>query len=148
MLRYGSLVLSNTKAVIIVGLVIMLAVAALFISRQFTSASAGSDSGVQVIRSINTSASDTDSPATGVEFLNPVPDSNNSTQTSVTVNGQAIEVPQNGSVTQTIENDGNTATVNIQSENQSSSTGTGTNTNHSSVHVNVRSHSSSQGGSL
>ena len=63
-----------------------------------------------------------------------------STQTNVTVNGQKVDVPQNGSVSKTIQSDDGKTTVNITSS--SNSTTSGSNTSNS---LNVSTYSSSAG---
>jgi hypothetical protein len=65
----------------------------------------------------------------------------NTNQTRVTVNGQVIDVPQNGSFNRTITDGSTTTTVNAQSSNSSSTSQGGvSNSNNSSVNVNVNSH--------
>lgn len=67
--------------------------------------------------------------------------SSSSTQTDVTVNGQKVDVPQNGSVSKTIKSDNGTTSVNIT--NSSSSDGSSTTSNS----LNVSTFSSSAGSS-
>lgn len=63
------------------------------------------------------------------------------TTTSVTVNNQPIEVPQNGSVQKVITNDNGTTQVNVSVNSSDSSTNVST---HSSSTYNVNTHTSSQ----
>jgi hypothetical protein len=72
----------------------------------------------------------------------------NTANTRVTVNGQVIDVPQNGSLNQTVTDGNTTTTVNAQnSSSSSSSAGQSINTNHSSLNVHVNSNSSAAGDS-
>lgn len=60
------------------------------------------------------------------------PDSENqssSTQTNVTVNGQKVDVPQNGSVSKTVQSEDGTTTVNITSSSTSNSSNTSSSLN-------------------
>lgn len=71
------------------------------------------------------------------------PDSENqssSTQTNVTVNGQKVDVPQNGSVSKTIESGDGSTTVNITNSSISSNDGSNTS---NSLNVSAYSNSSS-----
>lgn len=63
-----------------------------------------------------------------------------SNATSVTVNGQSVDVPANGSFSKTVTSDDSTTTVNGKSS-QSSSTSGGTVSNNSSTTVDVNSRS-------
>lgn len=63
-----------------------------------------------------------------------------STQTNVTVNGQKVDVPQNGSVSKTIQSEDGKTTVNVTSS--SNSTTSGSNTSNS---LNVSTFSNSAG---
>lgn len=70
----------------------------------------------------------------GVTTMTTAPENNDTqatsqTQSSVTVNGQQIEVPENGSVTRTVESSDGTTTVNIS--NSSSNTNSGSSTSSS-----------------
>lgn len=49
--------------------------------------------------------------------------SSTSTQTNVTVNGQKVDVPQNGSVSKTIQSDNGTTSVNITNSSSSNTSG-------------------------
>jgi hypothetical protein len=60
-----------------------------------------------------------------------------SAHTSVTINGQTVPVPQNGTVSRTIQNQNGTTKVEVDS----SSTGTSANSSNSSVNVQVDSSS-------
>lgn len=73
----------------------------------------------------------------------------NSNNTRITVNGQDIAVPPNGSLNQTLTDGSTTTTVNAQNRSSSSSSsGRITNSNSSSVNVSVNSRHSTEGGSL
>jgi ABC-type phosphate transport system substrate-binding protein len=148
MVRLGNLAMLNIKTVAIFGLVVLLIAVSLAL-RQLTAA-APSNNHAQTIQTtgVTTSSSNdsTNSPASAGESLNNSPAQTNSNKTQVTVNGQSIPVPQNGSVSQTIDNNGSTTTVNVQS--QHASQGGASNTNSSSVSVDVNSSSSSSGDSL
>lgn len=52
-----------------------------------------------------------------------------STQTDVTVNGQKVDVPQNGSVSKTVQSEDGTTTVNITSSSTSNSSNTSSSLN-------------------
>ena len=52
-----------------------------------------------------------------------------STQTNVTVNGQKVDVPQNGSVSKTVQSEDGTTTVNITSSSTSNSSNTSSSLN-------------------
>lgn len=156
MVRVGNWVLSDNRVAVIAGVALLLAVAGIFMISRLTQASpAGSTSNnSQVMKtsgSLNTQTSQTtvndDSSAPAEEFLNESPgqaSSQTSNNTKVTVNGQNIPIPENGSVNQTINNNGSTTTVNV--DNRSSSSGTvGSSTNRSSSSVNVRVQSTQKG---
>jgi len=66
----------------------------------------------------------------------------NRSETNVTVNGERVEVPENGSYSKTIK-DGNSRTnINVESNHSSTSSGNSS-TNNSSVNVNIKSESHS-----
>jgi hypothetical protein len=142
MFRFGGLVLPNSKTAVLAAVSLLLAIAGIAAVRQLTSAQAAPASGANVIHSINLSsspASTNNSPAQPIDTNQ----GGNSSQTSVTVNGQSIDVPQNGSVSRTMESDGGMTTVDVQSSNHSTTSQAG-NTNNSSVNVRVRSNSNSE----
>ena len=155
MVRVGNWALSDNRVVVIAGVAFLLAVAGVFMISRLTQASpAGSTSNSQVMKtsgSLNTQTSQTtvndDSSAPAEEFLDESPgqvSSQTSNSTKVTVNGQNIPIPENGSVSQTINSNGSTTTVNV--DNRSSSSGTvGSSTNRSSSSVNVRVQSTQKG---
>lgn len=69
--------------------------------------------------------------------------SDNNTNLQVTVNGQTIDVPANGSVNQTIPNETGNGQTSISISNSQSSNGTSTGYSYSSTHSNDSSSSSS-----
>ena len=69
--------------------------------------------------------------------------SDNSSSLQVTVNGQTIDVPANGSVNQTIPNETGNGQTEVSISNSQSSTGTSTGYSYSSTHSNDSSNSSS-----
>lgn len=155
MIRFGNWVVSDNRVATIAGLVFLLAVAGIFIVSRLTQASpAAITPASQVMKTdslSNTQTSQTtvddNSSAEAEEFLNESSGSlsgQTSNHTSVTVNGQSLPIPENGSVSQTINDNGSTTTVRV--DNQSSSTGgAGSSTNRSQSSVNVRVHSTQKG---
>jgi hypothetical protein len=145
MFRFGGLVLPNSKTAVLAAVSLLLAIAGIAAVRQLTSAQAAPASGPSIIHSVDLSsspASTNNSPAQPIDTNQGA----NSSQTSVTVNGQSVDVPENGSTSQTIQSDGGSTTVNVQSSHSSTRTGQAGNTNRSSLNVNV--HSSSSENSL
>src|SRR6266576_455950 len=111
MFRFWGLVLPNSKATL-AAVGILLAVAAFAIARQLSSAQTSPNNSPQIVHSVNlpflsNSSTDSSDPAADIKQGS----NTNSSQTSVTVNGQSIDVPDNGSVNQTIQTGGGTATV-------------------------------------
>jgi len=71
--------------------------------------------------------------------------SSNSSQTNVTVNGQSIQVPENGTYSKTTDDNNGHTEVRVESSHSSSSTG-GSASNNSTVQLNVHSESHSTSG--
>lgn len=149
MVRFVNWEISDNRAAGIAGIIFLLAVAGVFMVSRITQASpageALNNSGVikqSDLSNTQTSRStvNDNSSAAAEESLDDSSgqaSSQTSTTTSVTVNGQNIPVPENGRVSQTLNTNNGTTTVNV--DNQSSSTGSaGSSTNRTKSSVNVR----------
>jgi hypothetical protein len=156
MVNFQGLIFPNNRTVIIFCLAVLLFIASLAAAHHLSAAiPSGPTSSTSLKQTLNSNSSapaeefsnsDTGSQDSGV--------SQQSSRTSVTVNGQAIPVPDSGSYSQTINNgDGSTTTINSQSSHTQSNTTTNNqvnSSNSSSVHVQVNSSSNqaSSGDSL
>lgn len=141
MVRALGEIVSNKNLVEIM-IMAALTIAGIFIVRQFqqvSAASAGRTQSLNITSPAKTASTDSSSADTS-EPANADSSANNSSHTSLSVNGQPIEIPENGSVSQTVVTDNGTATVNAQSSKTSTtSQGGASNTTSSSVNINVRS---------
>jgi hypothetical protein len=149
MVRVAGLVLSNAKALILLALLAALIAGGLTLSRQLGASATGTPGTPRtpsVIPVTNNSAASPGPSSDDEGFIhtNVSSASNNGSGTaSVTVNGQSVTVPKNGSTSQMIDNgNGTSTTVHIQSHN-SQAQGSAGNSSHSSVNVNVYSGSTS-----
>lgn len=146
MVRFGNLFLFNTKAMLILVLLTLVLISGVAAQRQLSSVSSSDIARPQPVKALkanlnNSSDANVNSPAAYEKPLNL-----SASQTDISVNGQSVEVPDNGTVTKVIESDGSQTTVNVQS--QHSVQGQAGNTDTSSVTVNVNSSSSSSGDGL
>jgi hypothetical protein len=144
----GPILLGNKSTVIILTLAV-LAAAAWLAERQINHAAATPlASQVHLIKDVQgppvsaAQASEESSAAAGGSSDS---GSSSSSHTSLTVNGRNIPIPQNGSVSQTIDNGDSTTTINAQTSSNSEQTSQGSahNTSHTSLNVHVNSQSSS-----
>lgn len=142
MVKGAGLIFSNTKVTLLIGLLAVLLASGIILANKFsanvTKSSSDQSVTIPVKYPINSSAE----PSSSDEGFVDNGSTTNSSNTSVIVNGQSIDVPQNGNVNQTITNDGST-TTHVEVQNSSSQSLSGT-SNHSTLNVNVNSHSSSQ----
>ena len=129
------------KKIVITTSILLTAVpaTALAVSHHHTDKSPVNHSAVQVQATQTSRGSETthaaDNPAESYDDT--TASSNN--ETTVIVNGQKLDMPENGTVYQTIQNeDGNTSV-----EVNSSSTGTASNSSHSSTSISIQSSSNS-----
>lgn len=158
MIRVADVSWVHNKAVIEAAVLIVLALAGLLVVRQMHRVSAVSPQGQAHSLNVSSSARsardnsstqtpESSAPAEDFSNDNSGGQTSSNNRTSLTVNGQPVDMPQNGRLNQTIINeDGSTTTINTQSQNSAS--GDASNSNHSSVNINVDSQSSSQGGGL
>jgi hypothetical protein len=146
---FDASILTN-RAVIETAVLVVLTLAAVLILHNLHHVSAANTgSGTNLSAQNTTSSSTSNQSSVQPEGSSDSGQATNSNHTRITVNGQDIQVPQNGSVNQTMTDGNTTTTVNAQSSSSSSdSQGQATNSNKSSVNVQVNSHSSNQGGSL
>jgi hypothetical protein len=130
----------NTKVIILVGVLAMIVVANSLISRQVSQATSSPQGNKSVKSSgfsgTNSVASPQESSAPTEDFSGQNSSGQNSSQTNITVNGQNIQLPDNGEVHQTMTYGNTTTTVDAQS---SSSQGQASNTSSSSINVTVNS---------
>lgn len=145
---------ANNRTAIEVAILVLLVVASLFIIRHFNhhaqaaSLSTGNNGSVHSLNisaTNQTSGSDTQDSSAPAEESFVSGQSTGNSRTSLTVNGQNIPLPENGSISQSVPNDnGGTTQVNASSSSSSSSSsgaisGQATNSNQTSVNINVSS---------
>jgi hypothetical protein len=146
--NFLGLAFPNNRSTILFCLAVLLFIASLAAAHQINAAISPTANGSTSLK--QTINSDSSAPAEGFSNSDTDPqrssDSQQSSRTSVTVNGQSIPVPENGSYSQTIKNDdGSTTTINSQSSHTQSNTATNSqvnSSNSSSINVQVNSHSS------
>jgi hypothetical protein len=142
MVRLADVSFPHTKVAALATLLVLLALAGAGIAKQFSQTAPVNTLGPQIIKTSKSPLDVQNVPSAPADSLSVSAQSQNSSQTSLNVNGQQIDVPDNGTVSQTIENQNGTTTVNVNSNSTKSTTGTGTNTSRSSVNVHVSSNSS------
>lgn len=144
----------NNRTAIEIAVLVLLVVASLFIVRHFnhhaqaaslSTDNSGSVHSLNISATNQTSGSDTqDSSASAEESFVSGQNASNS-RTNLTVNGQNIPLPENGSVSQSVPNGNGGATQVTASSSSSSSSSSGavsgqaTNSTQSSVNINVSS---------
>jgi len=138
-----------SKSFIEAAILAVVIIAALLIVRQLHQAGAASDSAVHSL-SAQTAvpASQTPESSSAVDTINSSLSSDGSgstTNTSLSVNGQDIALPANGTVNQTLTDGSTTTTINAQTSTVSSGgQGQASSSNSSSVNIRVNSTSKSQ----
>lgn len=145
---------ANNRTAIEVAILVLLVVASLFIIRHFNhraQAASLSTSNNGSVHSLNISATNQASGSDTQDSSAPAEESfvsgqnASSSHTSLTVNGQNIPLPENGSISQFVPSDnGSTTQVNASSSSSSSSSsgavsGQATNSSQTSVNINVSS---------